>query len=484
MSNPLYEAISSRTFKPGSALHVRAEGLHGHFTLDLSLRERLTVIHGRNGTGKTTLLHVLANVANGDLSRFYFLIFNTIRIGTAQHELELRRVKGGKKLHLALDGTDCGVIPPPEDEPHGRPAGGTFPGLSKVFGGRAVYLPAFRSILESIQRRREEYAYRIMSDRQRRAASQIAMVEDLRDDLKEPRGTLRLSEERARSVGIKTAMCREWFGQFVPIIRTAALQEIDYELHRELRSAEVTLARADTATLSQVFISVLTRLFEGGVIAQRGTVAELLDEVSLRLREFPAFGAEQGLMLTDLLRKKADRETQSEELRQVLTVYAEALRERQARQKKTFEALERFEIVVNQFLEGKRLRIVSKGANEQSRSVSLEFAENSYRELAVLSSGERQLISLLFSATHLTGQDGPVLIDEPELSLHVDWQRQIVQQLMGFAQGRQIIVCTHSPEIAAGDPDALIEPQVSMWQGPELRLPLAANAREEDEIPF
>jgi predicted ATP-dependent endonuclease of OLD family len=47
----------------------------------------------------------------------------------------------------------------------------------------------------------------------------------------------------------------------------------------------------------------------------------------------------------------------------------------------------------------------------------------------------------------MSSTDGVLLIDEPELSLHVDWQRIILSELMAQAGSRQIIACTHAPEV-------------------------------------
>jgi len=42
-----------------------------------------------------------------------------------------------------------------------------------------------------------------------------------------------------------------------------------------------------------------------------------------------------------------------------------------------------------------------------------------------------------------------VLIDEPEISLHVDWQRLLLKKISEQLHDRQVIVCTHSPIIGA-----------------------------------
>jgi predicted ATP-dependent endonuclease of OLD family len=47
-----------------------------------------------------------------------------------------------------------------------------------------------------------------------------------------------------------------------------------------------------------------------------------------------------------------------------------------------------------------------------------------------------------------------ILIDEPELSLHVDWQRRLVPSMRLLNPLAQLIVATHSPEIMAEIPDS------------------------------
>lgn len=67
--------------------------------------------------------------------------------------------------------------------------------------------------------------------------------------------------------------------------------------------------------------------------------------------------------------------------------------------------------------------------------------------LSLLSSGEKQLLFIAFSA--LTGGNHSLIVDEPELSMHVDWQKQLVSTLLGLNPRVQLIMATHSPEIMA-----------------------------------
>lgn len=63
----------------------------------------------------------------------------------------------------------------------------------------------------------------------------------------------------------------------------------------------------------------------------------------------------------------------------------------------------------------------------------------------LLSAGEKQMLSFLcYNAFAI---DSCVFIDEPEISLHVDWQRTLFPTLLSQATGNQFFVATHSPFI-------------------------------------
>jgi predicted ATPase len=66
-----------------------------------------------------------------------------------------------------------------------------------------------------------------------------------------------------------------------------------------------------------------------------------------------------------------------------------------------------------------------------------------------LSSGEKHILMILGRAA-LSSDLGTVFVaDEPELSLHLDWQRKILPSIIKLSPKSQIIVATHSPSITA-----------------------------------
>jgi predicted ATPase len=71
--------------------------------------------------------------------------------------------------------------------------------------------------------------------------------------------------------------------------------------------------------------------------------------------------------------------------------------------------------------------------------------------LASLSSGEKQALRILIEVVRAGANS--ILIDEPEISMHVDWQTDLVKSLRQLNPASQLILATHSPEIVAELPD-------------------------------
>ena len=68
-----------------------------------------------------------------------------------------------------------------------------------------------------------------------------------------------------------------------------------------------------------------------------------------------------------------------------------------------------------------------------------------------LSAGEKQLLSFL--CYNAFSENTTIFIDEPELSLHVDWQRLLLPTLLEQETGNQFFVATHSPFIYTKYPE-------------------------------
>lgn len=95
------------------------------------------------------------------------------------------------------------------------------------------------------------------------------------------------------------------------------------------------------------------------------------------------------------------------------------------------------------------------GFNEKNITIQPNgniYIKNDYGKritLEDLSSGEKQIIT--FFAYLVFGLEDTnqsiYLVDEPELSLHLNWQRIFVESIMNLKMDVQLIFATHSPEM-------------------------------------
>ncbi len=64
-----------------------------------------------------------------------------------------------------------------------------------------------------------------------------------------------------------------------------------------------------------------------------------------------------------------------------------------------------------------------------------------------LSSGEKQMLAILLTVLIEDRQHYVLFMDEPEVSLHVDWQQKLIEMILELNPNVQIVLTTHSPAV-------------------------------------
>lgn len=436
---------------------VTVVGLHGQQQISVDLLPGLNLIYGKNGSGKTTFLHILANLADRDLERFCHLRFERILVQNARAEqllLTQLRTEATTKVTLEFNGQIIGSVGQGENTPPQVRAV-----LRECIGGSPVYLPAFRAILEAITESRARHPQYSDPERETEIRRIYDQIEAEDADLVAPperRRQFYAMRDENYGAAYKTALCRDWFGPFVPVVRFPSLAEVAEQLALELQHAHIKVASTDREAFSDVFVKVLQSVVSGASVQEMGDIEPLLASIHDSLASLQqASGGVPPVYhhISSLMKEHSQNPTLREAIAsKILRVYDQALKERTNAQREAFKRIKTFEASVNRFLQHKRL--ASGAADEphrvrsrRARMIILDGGRTA--DLSVLSSGERHVLTLLFSATHMSTTEGMLLIDEPELSLHVDWQRVILGELMKQAGNRQIIACTHAPEVTA-----------------------------------
>ena len=76
-------------------------------------------------------------------------------------------------------------------------------------------------------------------------------------------------------------------------------------------------------------------------------------------------------------------------------------------------------------------------------------AEDEKIQLDQLSSGEKQILLILTTVFLQEEKPAVLLMDEPEISLHITWQDRLIELIRKLNPNCQLILTTHSPNIFA-----------------------------------
>lgn len=421
--------------------NVSLTGIHKRYDLDMNFNGSLNILYGQNGTGKSTLIHIIANIANCDFIRFAFLEFRKIKVTysndafvvVTQHDdngeviVSIETQTGATFRFSKRDAYDD--IREYEDERYMREFAPELSAKITEFvkdnNIRHIdtsYFPAFRTMLEAWSSQR---------------------------DGRKVHPRLRTKDFSAKQV---TMFARKLFGQFLPAINYPSPIDIEFNLRDEIRDCQIRIARYESSIFSDSFVRVFSALLEGSNVDS--SADELLLEISQltaesntnKLGDF-----EENSNTYRELQRLVTQSSKHGELQSsasgALTVYRDALKERKSYQQKAFKEIDTYFNVVNSFLDKKELSY-ALDSNRRLPKVGLKFPDDTWSSIKVMSSGERQLLTMLYAVNRMSGNSA-VLIDEPEISLHIDWQEDLLEKMMEQLGDRQIIVCTHSPAIAA-----------------------------------
>lgn len=108
------------------------------------------------------------------------------------------------------------------------------------------------------------------------------------------------------------------------------------------------------------------------------------------------------------------------------------------------ERIDKFFGMINQLFEstGKTIEI-----DDKNRVIFMKGEQTI--EMDHLSAGEKQILLLLFTLFLMEDKSAVLLLDEPEISLHIEWQDRLVELMNDLNKNCQIIMTTHSPNIFA-----------------------------------
>ncbi len=410
---------------------ITISGLWGKPPIKLKFNDSVNFMVGQNGTGKTTIINLIAAALSADFEKIDRIDFTSM-------ELILKPLKKGKNTTISITKTQKTGLP-------------YFDINYIVKTGSDGKPQAY-----DLDRLAEERHYRGLPPRHmRELMMRSGGFADLNRTLAELVQVTHLSVNR-----VVADFKAESRPPSEKNITTPVDQKLDAIINQLVRLfSKLDRESADAATDFQrdSFVSLLsietTSLFKSAV--QKLQTSKEADSLSRALNEIGVEQKKTSTVISALFKNfdAARKKIQNGEgmTLQEFMVLAGALRANslvqkydalQIQRRKIFSLRDSFLEEVNTLF-GPRKTIAINEKNE------LEAKSQDGRVIRPmdLSSGEKQLLIILGEALLQDRQSVIFIADEPELSLHVSWQEKLVPAITRINSNAQIVFATHSPDI-------------------------------------
>lgn len=403
------------------------KGLFKYLNYEIPLCEGVNILHGINGKGKTTILNILTNILAGELKQFYHLSFKSIEVIFAGNNyIRIYRVIEDKASVIYFD------YKINEEEVNERKKANnanSINALKRRLRGQPLLLPAQR----------------------------VSLRDNLLDKIPDPylkRRLHMLESENNSNFGATHNMI--YVSDIKKTIADKA-RRFSFQLNQ-------TFSLYDTRLFESFFQEVLFKdqpsSNEVEIEAQKRESRKLLDEIKLIKEE--ALGKykqrlKSSKILENIERSLYEKMTSTEEIRVFLKLYHINLQQKQNAVKRFLDPFIEFEHIINSLFEGKKISIDVYSSSESNRFRIISDGDDPI-DIQHLSSGEKNLILIFYHLLFEASSTNTLfMIDEPELSLHIDWQYELLKLFNEYSKARQLLIVTHSPDVMQGFLDRAID---------------------------
>lgn len=412
--------------------NVKIFGLWGEDkirVLDIDLDERFNFIIGRNGTGKTTVINLIAAALTADFERLDKISFGRI-------VLTLRPPKGRFKPSIEIEKTQKSNLPFYDITYKTKSAAGAEPtvfdldALEEEMSYRGI--PP-RHLRDRIYKDKFVFIRRQLADMVNISWLSVNRfnVTDRSYEERERRSPLSAVDQKLESMKISliryfSKLATQFSEETANFQKTSFLSLITIQRDSDFRSfVEKTDIQSERKSLESML--ELLGVDQKKYNRQLDHLVSQFNDAKAPLTERSGITMQQ---LTAII--------QAYKTHSLVQLYEEL----QERKKAIFLPKENFLDVLNNLFQGRK----SVSISEQNE-LQFKGKNNNTIEIEDLSSGEKQLLIILGEA--LLQESKPVIYiaDEPELSLHVEWQELLTVAISKLNPNAQIVFATHSPDI-------------------------------------
>lgn len=405
--------------------YISIKGFWGEYVCSSEFNNDINIIIGKNGTGKTTFMNILHAVLSLDFDELRDNEFNevTLSLVSNEEEKEIKVIKNEDDFRFnvtyVIDGSEYDVNIPMGDAPS-YVRRRYFDRYEQLKDNINKYIKLFSL---SVYRNRKNYEYERERERGNLYRKGMLSPTDFylnellielgKYQLELTQNSKKISEDLQRDVLLSLLYTDE-----EKTIKSKKNKGLDKDKEKEkLKNAYKRFGFYDDEVSKKIDRHIEIVFKEINKIERTKKEYEL--QFNFHDFEFPSPILEAKKVTDRIIELSSNAEKENEDIFN--------------NNNKFINIIKSFTNKHFEFKKGELVFLLSPG-----KEVSL----------FKLSSGEKQLLILLIEALLQRESNCIFLADEPEISLHIEWQREIIESVLSLNPNAQIIVATHSPEIA------------------------------------
>jgi predicted ATP-binding protein involved in virulence len=408
---------------------IEIKSVWGYRCINTNFFKDTNIFIGNNGTGKTTFLNIIESVLTVDLEQLYTLIFDEVIINISD-DTKRRKLKVKKQLpnlgypiieyQVGTKKYSFPILREYEMRNMGRLNPRTRNEIKSLRDEISCYINICWLSVHREVTSLDESEYGVHREQRERNTIDQRLSDLMRRltiyQLQLESESSRLSN-KFRELVFESLLYKEEFDE----IDLTKLQSVDpEEIKRQLIKAykELGLSTKETQeriTLHSQKIAHAIKKIERAKVSKEAILVNDVTPLSLLNRTL------------SVINISVDIDKQKREI---------------------FKPIDAYLRILEEFVPDKIFKLDTESSGELKVFGDIDKNKITALPIKYLSSGEKQLIILLTESLLQRNTDYIFIADEPELSLHILWQRKILGSIRELNEKAQIIVATHSPEIA------------------------------------
>jgi len=390
-------------------MEIKIEKLFRRFNYDIKLKENdLTILTGPNGYGKSTILNCIEAISKGIKKIDYFFSIDFEKMVIENNKKKIEIIKNNDKeiiinnfrikkemvyeINYFLERNERRSIGLESDDSE------IYSYFVRRKKGIEPYLDKLKEFSEIIG----EMSY----------IKEQRLIQEIQENRTRRRMLIRDLEEEIRKINI------------IEVLPSKFKELID------------TTLREYSNISNELDSTYPIRLFEDNSKMDENDYHKRIKNISKKFEKLKKY--DLALNNIDIGNIRFDNKYSN-----ALKIYFDDFDKKYGKYENLIEKLDLYTGIINERLTFKKIKIST------SEGIKIVDENDKEIELSQLSSGEKHEIIIFYDLIFETNDNTLLLIDEPEISLHISWQKKFTEDLLKIIKYKKlnVIVATHSPEI-------------------------------------